>query len=178
MSIICADFIKPITHKPFKVGTYVDFGPPSISNTPIGTLYFDKHTNKTWMLNSQRKWVHMITPLMWAEYGISSTEAIQVFDSLGKAIAAWEMPSQINKVVTEKEFIRSGRGIPPEKGEEKRVNGEIYYTVDTNQIVIKSDDNLIELAPGKVYDFPKVHNCCNCGAPVKGHRCEYCGTQY
>ena len=179
MSITCCtEFTKPMTHKPFKVGTYVDFGPPSMPNAPIGTIYVDKHTNKTWMLNSQRKWVHMITPLMWAEYGISSTEAIQVFDNLGKAIAAWEMPSQINKVVTEKEFIRSGRGIPPEKGEEERVNGEIYYTIDTNQIVIKSDDNLIKLASGKVYDLPNNHNCRNCGAPLKSCTCEYCGTVY
>lgn len=59
MSIICADFTKPMTHKPFKVGTYVDFGPPSISNAPIGTLYFDKHTNKIWVLNSEKKWIHM-----------------------------------------------------------------------------------------------------------------------
>lgn len=114
----------------------------------------------------------------WAEYGISFTEAIQAFDSFGKVIATWERPPQVNEVMTEKEFIRSGRGIPPEKGEVKRVNGEIYYTVDTNQIVIKSDDNLIELAPGKVYDLPKNHNCRNCGAPVYGYKCEYCDTHY
>ena len=88
------------------------------------------------------------------------------------------MPPQINKVMTEIEFIRSGRGMPPEKGEEKRVNGEIYYTVDTNQIVIKNDDNLIELAPGKVYNLPKNRNCRNCGAPVYGYKCEYCDTRY
>jgi hypothetical protein len=129
-----------MTHKPFKVGTYVDFGPPSISNAPIGTLYFDKHTNKTWMLNSQRKWVHMITPLMWAEYGISSTEAIQVFDNLGKAIVTLEQQTEPHNIVS----------------------------IPTN----------IELAPGKVYDLPKNHNCRNCGAPVYRSKCDYCGTCY
>ena len=136
MSIICADFTKPITHKPFKVGTYVDFGPPSIPNAPIGTLYFDKHTNKTWMLNSQRKGVHMITPLI---YG-SSTEAIQVFDNLGKAIVTLEQQTEPHNIVS----------------------------IPTN----------IELAPGKVYDLPKNHNCRNCGAPVYRSKCDYCGTCY
>ena len=61
MSLACTEFTKPITHRPFKVNTYVDFGPPSMPNAPIGTIYVDKHTNKTWMLNPQRKWVQMLT---------------------------------------------------------------------------------------------------------------------
>lgn len=61
MSLTCTEFTKPITHRPFKVNTYVDFGPPSMPNAPIGTIYVDKHTNKTWMLNPQRKWVQMLT---------------------------------------------------------------------------------------------------------------------
>lgn len=178
MSLTCTEFTKPVISRPPKTYIRVGFGPPNISDAPIGTIYIDKDTNNTCMLNSQREWVQMITPLMWTKYGISSAEAIQAFDGLGKAIAAWEMPPQVNKVMTEKEFIRSGRGIPPEKGEVERVNGEIYYTVDTNQIVIKSDDNLNELAPGKVYDLLKNHNCRNCGAPVYGYKCEYCDTHY
>ena len=137
MSITCTEFTKPITHRPFKVNTYVDFGPPSMPNAPIGTIYVDKHTNKTWMLNSQRKWVHMITPLI---YGISSTEAIQVFDNLGKAIVTLEQQTEPHNIVS----------------------------IPTN----------IELAPGKVYDLPKNHNCRNCGAPVYGYKCEYCDTRY
>ena len=143
-----------------RISTYADFGPPRISGAKTGVLYLDKHTNKMWMLNSEEKWIHI------ANYGKY------------KATAAWETPPQINKVMTEIEFIRSGRGIPPEKGEVKRVDGEIYYTVDTNQIVIKSDDNLIKLASGKVYDLPNNHNCRNCGAPLKSCTCEYCGTVY
>lgn len=115
---------------------------------------------------------------IWANYGVSYIESTQLVDSLGKVIAAWEMPPQVNKVMTEKEFIRSSRGMPPDKGEVKRANGEIYYTVDTNQIFITSDDNLIEFAPDKVYDLPKSHNCRNCGAPVYGYKCEYCDTYY
>lgn len=136
----CTKFTRPMTHKPFKVGTYVDFGPPGMPDAPIGTIYVDKYTNKTWMLNSQRKWVHMITPLMWAEYGISFTEAIQVFDNLGKAIVTLEQQTEPRNIVS----------------------------IPTN----------IELAPGKVYDLPKNHNCRNCGAPVYGYKCEYCDTHY
>ena len=42
-----------------RVSTYVDFGPPRISGAKIGALYFDKHTNKMWMLNSEKRWVQM-----------------------------------------------------------------------------------------------------------------------
>ena len=49
--------------------TYADFGPPRISGAKIGTFYFDKYTNKMWMLNSEKKWVHM------ASYGEYKTTA-------------------------------------------------------------------------------------------------------
>lgn len=55
----CTKFTRPMTSKPPKVSTYTDFGPPGMPDTPIGALYFDKHTNKMWMFNSQKKWVHM-----------------------------------------------------------------------------------------------------------------------
>ena len=78
MLITRNEFTKPITHRPFKVGTYVDFGPPSIPNAPIGTIYVDKYTNKTWMLNPQRKWVQMLT---FADFGIDYTEAVEIFSN-------------------------------------------------------------------------------------------------
>lgn len=43
----------------FHTSNYVDFGPPGIPDAPIGTLYFDKHTNKMWMLNPEKRWVQM-----------------------------------------------------------------------------------------------------------------------
>lgn len=52
-----------------RVSNYVDFGPPYISGAEIGSLYFDKDTNKIWMLNSEKKWVHM------ANYGEYKTTA-------------------------------------------------------------------------------------------------------
>lgn len=42
-----------------RASVYVDFGPPGMPDAPIGTLYFDKHTNKMWMLDSEKKWVYM-----------------------------------------------------------------------------------------------------------------------
>lgn len=81
-----------------RVSNYVDFGPPHISGAKIGTLYFDKDTNKIWVLNSEKKWIHI------TKY------------SECKTIAA------------------------------------------------KDNKNII--------------NCRNCGAPVRSHICEYCGTVY
>ena len=52
-----------------RVSVYADFGPPGIPNAPIGALYFDRHTNKMWMLNSEKNWVHM------ANYGEYKTTA-------------------------------------------------------------------------------------------------------
>lgn len=69
MSLTCTEFTKPILSRPSKVHTYVDFGPPGMPNAPIGTLYFDKHTNKIWVLNSEKKWIHM------ANYGEYSPTA-------------------------------------------------------------------------------------------------------
>lgn len=43
----------------FNASVYVDFGLPGMPDAPIGTLYFDKRTNKMWMLNSEKKWVQM-----------------------------------------------------------------------------------------------------------------------
>ena len=43
----------------FRTSAYVDFGPPGMSDAPIGALYFDKHTNKMWILNSEKRWVQM-----------------------------------------------------------------------------------------------------------------------
>ena len=67
MSITCTEFTKPITARPVKVSTYVDFGPPGMPDAPIGTLYFDKYINKMWVLNSEKKWVYM------ANYGEHKT---------------------------------------------------------------------------------------------------------
>lgn len=52
-----------------RILTYVDFGSPGMPEAKIGTLYFDKHTNKMWMFNSEKKWVHM------ANYGEHKTIA-------------------------------------------------------------------------------------------------------
>ena len=94
----------------------------------------------------------------------------------GKGLAL--LPHKVDYIMTDKEFICSGRGLPPEKGEKEHKNGEIYYTADTNQIYVYKDNNFIELSPGKVYSLPETFNCRNCGAPIKEHQCEYCGTRY
>ena len=59
MSLTCTEFTKPILSRPPKTYIRVDFGPPGMPDAPIGTLYFDKHANKMWVLNSEKKWIHM-----------------------------------------------------------------------------------------------------------------------
>lgn len=82
-----------------RASVYVDFGPPPrMPEAKIGTLYFDKDTNKMWMLNSEKKWVCMVN------YGEYKTTAAK--------------------------------------------------------------------------DIKDIANCRNCGAPIRGYRCEYCGTAY
>ena len=117
MSITCTEFTKPIISRPPKVSTYVDFGPPGMPDAPIGAIYVDKHTNKTWMLNPQRKWVQMLT---FADFGIDYTEAVEIF-------------SNNKKIAT------------------------LYSTEKEEKI---------------------KRNCQNCGAPLHGRECEYCGTRY
>ena len=36
----------------------------------------------------------------------------------------------------------------------------------------------IRVADGAAKDNKNITNCGNCGAPVKEHQCEYCGTRY
>lgn len=124
------------------------------------------------------------------DFGISMEEAIErisifagksssrtsedILSDKGLAL----LPHKVDFIMTEKEFICSGRGIPPRKGEKERKNGEVYYTVDTNQIYVHKDNDFIELSPGKVYSLPETFNCRNCGAPVRSRVCEYCGTIY
>ena len=81
-----------------RVSTYVGFGPPNMSDAPIGTIYIDKDTNNACMLNSEKKWIHMIN------YGEHISTAAK--------------------------------------------------------------------------DNKNITNCRNCGAPVKGRKCEYCDTHY
>ena len=59
MSLTCTEFTKPVISRPPKTYIRVGFGPPDMSDAPIGTLCFDKHINKMWVLNSEKKWIHM-----------------------------------------------------------------------------------------------------------------------
>lgn len=36
----------------------------------------------------------------------------------------------------------------------------------------------VKLASGRIQPLPEHHNCRNCGAPVFGYKCDYCGTKY
>ena len=163
----CTEFIKPITSKSHKIGTYVDFGPPGMPDAPIGTIYIDKHTNKTWMLNPQRKWVQMLT---WADLGISMEEAIERI-----SIFASKPSSQIN------EDILSGEGLAPLPC---NLNFHNHYQEVVPGVVeeVSAYDTLgNKIATWTAYKSTAakdITNCRNCGAPVYGRECKYCGTVY
>lgn len=40
------------------------------------------------------------------------------------------------------------------------------------------NESPIKLAPGRIHYSSERHNCRNCGAPVVGCKCDYCGTKY
>lgn len=74
----CTEFIKPMSSRPPKTYIRVGFGPPNISDVPIGTIYIDKDTNNTCVLNSQGEWIQMLT---FADFGIDYTEAVEIFSN-------------------------------------------------------------------------------------------------
>lgn len=64
-------------------------------------------------------------------------------------------------------------------------NGAVFLDTSTNRCFYKSI-NLTEWAPisnvhaseSRQTEYKNITNCRNCGAPVKGHKCEYCETRY
>lgn len=64
-------------------------------------------------------------------------------------------------------------------------NGHYYGSVSETIEAITFDCNEyslneipIELSPEPIQNLPEHHNCRNCGAPVFGCKCDYCGTKY
>lgn len=59
--------------------------------------------------------------------------------------------------------------------------GTLAYVVSINETYIGTPEGRwapIIVADGVVKDNKDITNCRNCGAPVKGYKCEYCGTKY
>lgn len=57
--------------------------------------------------------------------------------------------------------------------------GDIVYCTDTHKMMLNYSSGWIQLASTE--DRPQVAvptNCKNCGAPLHGRKCEYCGTEY
>ena len=85
-------------------------------------------------------------------------EEVFAYDMLGNKIATWSTPSQIDTRVSV--YVGSE---PPDAP-----IGTIYVDIancdDHTSIAAKDNKNII--------------NCRNCGAPVRSHVCEYCGSHY
>ena len=58
------------------------------------------------------------------------------------------------------------------------LDGELIYSIDTQKVYTAINNKMVELFPSQENTPPKLSNCRNCGAPVKGYKCEYCGTKY
>lgn len=58
------------------------------------------------------------------------------------------------------------------------IEGELYYSIDTNELYIcsKGSYKLLSKKENEPNNLPK--NCVNCGAVLRSHICEYCGTRY
>lgn len=50
--------------------------------------------------------------------------------------------------------------------------GHICYT--PSGVISETFHNISICTPSR----PRITNCKNCGAPLHGDRCEYCGTEY
>ena len=47
-----------------------------------------------------------------------------------------------------------------------------------NELARYISESPVKLGPGRIHYSPEHHNCRNCGAPVFGCKCDYCGTKY
>ena len=63
--------------------------------------------------------------------------------------------------------------------------GAVYFDTDANKTWIFNPKtqwaqmaNYDECKTAVAKDNKKIINCRNCGAPVRSHVCEYCGTRY
>lgn len=57
------------------------------------------------------------------------------------------------------------------------VPGEVFYLLDSNQTAIY-DDGQFKIIQTENIKYTIPLNCHNCGAPLTGSKCEYCGTMY
>lgn len=52
-------------------------------------------------------------------------------------------------------------------------------TIDMSITVCNSDKPITTRPDDRQTNgLPRIANCRNCGAPVNGHKCDYCGTRY
>jgi ribosomal protein L32 len=70
------------------------------------------------------------------------------------------------------------RGIKNSMDNAPPIEGELYYSIDTKELYIYSKGNykLFSKEENEPNILPK--NCANCGAVLRAHICEYCGTRY
>ena len=53
--------------------------------------------------------------------------------------------------------------------------GQLVMVAD--ELFIKTDDSYVKIASESTHSHLPT-NCVNCGAPLHGHRCQFCDTEY
>jgi hypothetical protein len=70
------------------------------------------------------------------------------------------------------------RGMKKSLSNAPPIEGELYYSIDTNELYICIKGIYVPFLKeeNEPNNLPK--NCVNCGAVLRTHICEYCGTRY
>lgn len=105
-------------------------------------------------------------------------EEVSAYDMLGNKIATWGASSQNNTRVST--YVDFG---PP--GIPDAPIGALYFDMHANKMwMFNSEKKWVHMINYGEYKttaakvIKDIANCRNCGAPVRGRKCEYCGTAY
>lgn len=99
----------------------------------------------------------------------------------GKPIATRPRLDNDRPILSTKVTIKRGSQMPSAKNSN---HGDLFYNIETRALYYYNADEETYVSFGMNINTedgaarPTFGNCRNCGAPVNGHKCEYCGTRY
>jgi hypothetical protein len=85
-------------------------------------------------------------------------------------------PESMLKMTTQLNFIEP---MSHKNAKDTHALGSVSYDNETDQMMIFLESGWTVLCDSNdTITIHKPENCRNCGAPVVGNKCEYCGTSY